>query len=149
MSTRPVRLLIRLGLLVALGGILSVVGGCGSKPLHVEGNVTFDGKPLSEGAISFEPASGPGRDFGGVIKDGKYQIASPPGMTGGPMVVRIRGAIKTGKQIPAGSPAPPGTMVDEVFPIPARYNDKSTLKADLQPGKNNQCNFELHSDKAP
>jgi hypothetical protein len=53
--------------------------------------------------------------------------------------------IKTGKQIPSGPPANPGPMVDEIKPFPKRYNEKSELNANLEPGKTNQFDFKLKS----
>lgn len=44
---------------------------------------------------------------------------------------------KSGKQIPAMSPSPPGTMVDEVVEtIPSRYNESSELKREVGAGPN-------------
>ncbi len=59
--------------------------------------------------------------------------------------VIIRSQRKTGKKIAAGSPAPPGTLVDEtVEAVPDRYNKQSQLRAEVKVG-NNPLNFELTS----
>ncbi len=51
--------------------------------------------------------------------------------------VEIRAQRKTGNKIAAGSPAPPGTMIDETEEaIPARYNNESTLRVDVTTGRN-------------
>jgi hypothetical protein len=121
------------------------LAGCGGSTLEVQGTVTFDGVPLDSGSISFEPADGQGRDFGGFIKDGKFKIVSPPGVPPGAKIVRIVAVRKTGKKIPAGPPAPADMMVDEVLPIPSEFNEKSKLTADLSRGKINQLEFKLSS----
>lgn len=117
--------------------------GC-SQQLKVEGQVTLDGKPVDSGSISFEPADGAGAEFGGTITNGSYVAEGPPTAKPGAKIVRIRASQKTGKQIPAGSPFPEGTMTDEVVTVPADYNDKSKLTADVKAGAN-QANFELVS----
>ncbi|MSU79536.1 MAG: hypothetical protein EXS16_15770 [Gemmataceae bacterium] len=128
-----------------LCGIILVSSGCGSRVLEVEGSVEFDGVAVASGSISFEPADGSSGEFGGIITDGKYKITSPPGVEPGARKVRIRAARKTGRQIPAGSPSPPGTMVDELVVVPAKYNDSSKLTAHLEAGVANRFDFKLVS----
>jgi|688.fasta_scaffold186030_2 hypothetical protein len=122
--------------------ISSLIAGCGS-PLTVSGKVTHGGKPIEDGSISFESPDGSTPSFGGTITAGTYKIDNVPEATAGKKVVRVVASIKTGKQIPAGSPAPKGTMVDEVKRLPARFNQKSELTADLRPGTPNVVNFAL------
>jgi hypothetical protein len=110
----------------------------------IEGAVTFDGKPVEQGSITFEPASGTGPSAGGTIQNGRYAVDAE-GVTPGEMIVRISAVRSTGKKIEAGPPEPPGTMVDEVRPyIPAAYNEQSTLKAEVKAGKVTQ-DFALKS----
>lgn len=137
----------RLPTSLLLFGALLVVVGCGSSHLKVEGTVTFDGQPVQEGSISFEPKDGQGRDFGAKIEGGHYSINSPPGVAAGEMVVRIRAFRKTGKKIPAGPPHPPDTMIDEIVQAPPRYNTKSNLAANLAAGQVNRFDFKLESGK--
>lgn len=127
---------------------LFVVTGCGEPSLQVEGTVTFDGVDVASGAISFEPADGKGRDFGGLIKDGKFQIVSPAGIEPGLKIVRITALRKTGRKIPAGPPSPPDLMVDEIVSAPKEYNQDSKLTAQLERGKVNQLAFQLQSSPA-
>jgi len=118
--------------------ILAVFGmclGCSGSGNTIEGNVTYDGQPVERGSITFEPASGTGPSAGGAIQNGRYEIVAE-GVTPGEMIVRISAVRSTGKKIEAGPPEPPGTLVDEVRPfIPAAYNERSTLKAQVKPGK--------------
>jgi hypothetical protein len=51
-----------------------LLSGCGGT-LLVEGTVTFDGEPVSEGSISFEAPEGAGPTFGGRIEKGAYRNA--------------------------------------------------------------------------
>ncbi len=48
--------------------------GCSRVPkTEVEGTVTWDGKPLHHGTISFIP-TGPGHSAGGEVDEGKYHV---------------------------------------------------------------------------
>jgi hypothetical protein len=124
--------------------------GCGGSNLAtVQGNVTFDGKPVEQGLIVFEPADGAGPVAGGTIQNGKYRLASEGGVVPGKMIVRISAVRATGRKVEAGPPAPPGKMVDEVSPyIPAIYNEKSTLTIQVAAGTVTQ-HFELLSRPPP
>ncbi|QDU29758.1 hypothetical protein ETAA8_48730 [Anatilimnocola aggregata] len=127
--------------LILLGSFL----GCGSSATTVQGTVTFDGQPVEQGMIVFEPADGAGPVAGGPIQNGEYQIGSESNIAPGNMIVRIRAMRATGKKIPAGPPAPDGTMVDEIQQyIPHVYNDSSNLSAQVEEGSITQ-NFDLRS----
>jgi len=68
---------------------------------------------------------------------GHYAIDSTGQLKPGLYRVEIHAPRKTGKQIAAGSPAPPGTMVDEeVEAVPEKYNRQSTLQKELKAGPN-------------
>ena len=131
-----------------LGSLLSA--GCGDGKVGVRGTVTFDGKPVALGVISFEPADGRGPNTGGAITDGRFELSGPAAATPGRKVVRIRASRPTGRKIESGPPAPPGTLVDELEAfIPAHYNAKSTLTTEIVAGKVNEVSFELSSKKPP
>ena len=85
-----------------IAALLTVVvsfSGCGPRGLqrfHLEGKVTFDGKPVPSGAIRFEPDSTKG-NTGPVgytaIKDGRYTTAmeGSKGSLKGPIVAFLTG----------------------------------------------------------
>lgn len=132
-----------------VGALLVASSGCGN-PTTIRGTVTLNGDPVSEGSISFEPADGNGPSIGGTIRDGKFEIAPSSTMTPGKKSVRIRAAMKTGKQIPAGPPTPPGTMIDEMIYYPAKDDDDPKQEVEVVKGKANDFLFELKSTvKAP
>jgi hypothetical protein len=143
MSVRPRNRLRTCALVVLV--TFPFLSGCGGT-LVVEGNVTFDGEPVAEGSISFEAPDGAGPTFGGRIENGAYRITDIPTTAAGPRIVRITASRKTGKKIPAGPPAPPGTMVDEIRPVPPRYNRDSKEQVNLQRGVSNRFDFTLQSD---
>ena len=142
-----------LGRLCAMGLVvvlMAICVGCdtGSAGLvAVEGNVTFDGQPVEEGSIAFEPADGVGPSGGGKIQNGKYTLGEEAGLAPGKKTVRIIATRKTGKQVsPFGGPDSTD-LVDEVEQyIPAIYNQESTLTCDVVAGSVNQHNFDLKSE---
>ena len=133
----------RLGMAV-IAVCLSASNGCGPSTHVIDGKLTLDGKPLTSGAIEFEPVDSSGRLFGTDITDGGYRIEVPQEQSQGKFIVRIISPQPTGRRVAAGSPAPPGTMIDELAEaIPAQYNTRSTLQADLSSASPHD--FELFS----
>lgn len=131
-----------------VAGLLLTIAGCGDKQVHIRGKVTLNGKPIDTGAITFIPdESNKGQTAGASIALGEFQVVGNNLPQPGIYRVEIRSQKKTGKQIPAGSPSPPGTMVEQTIEaVPAKYNDKSELKRELKVG-NNDLNFELTGEK--
>src|SRR5262245_14822944 len=110
--------------------------GWGDGKVVVRGMVTVDGQPIDEGSISLEPADGQGPTTGGVIKAGKYELVGNAAVEPGKKIVRIVGLRQTGKMVPAGPPAPKGTLIPEMIKcVPSHYNDKSSMKIYVIHGK--------------
>lgn len=116
--------------------LLSGCGGVSDAPetATVKGTVTFDGKPLPEGSIVFDPADGNGGSSAGGIKDGKFEFQSQFG----PKRVLISASRETGKK------GEYGESISESY-IPKKYNNKSELKADVTKTGKNSFHFELKS----
>lgn len=123
-----------IGLLAAL---LPLLGGCGGeKPLKISGAVAYDGEPVQQGRITFLPPDGKGPTAAAIIADGKYSLGVFPGMK----LVKIEG-FKVVGQVPYS----PGSsmMIDDLKPIiPAKYNEKSELKVEINRGTRS-LNFNL------
>jgi hypothetical protein len=121
-------------------GLLATVlaGGCSTSTISTEGRVALDGKPVETGSITFVPVEDtPSADSGGAIERGAYSLPRSVNFKPGVFRVEIRSQKKTGNRIPAGSPAPPGTLVDEVVEIiPEKYNAASMLRVEVKPGSN-------------
>ena len=126
--------------------VLAICPACGGPGrIPVQGEVTFDGKAVEEGTISFEPAEGKGSSTGGKIVSGKYELIGDAAPLPGKKVVRIFAVRKTGRKV-ADRFAPPGTMVDDVEPyIPDIYNSKSTLTCEVSNEGSKQIDFNLKS----
>jgi len=128
------------GVVIALA-MLALIG-CGPNGATIRGTVTLDGKPLSEGTIRFESVEAGSSSAGTGIKEGRYEMLPASELLPGKKQVTIRGVMKTGKQIPAGPPAPPGEMIDEVKQYPARGAVPEPRDAEIKAGEN-ELNFEL------
>lgn len=129
-------------LLIALA-MLVTSGGCGSSdkgpPRYtVSGTVSFEGKPVPKGFITFLPDTskgnkGPGG--GAEIKAGSYRTATGKGVVGGPYIVKIVGydGIATsaeGEELPDGQSlfTPYQTAVE--FPLEATKQDFQVLPSE-------------------
>jgi hypothetical protein len=121
---------------------LWVLTSCSSAPPRgiVSGEVTFDGQPVEDGTILFEPEGGQGQTAGGPIKEGKYSAEVPVGK----MRVRINGNKKTGRRYKVYD-TPESPVVDEVVELlPPKYNINSELTVEVKPGAQ-QIPFHLKS----
>lgn len=137
------------------------LGGCaGAKDAlprkEITGTVTLDSAPLPHGMIQFlpaasraAPASGPGGSPAAVegetavsvpITDGKFAIERAQGLVPGSYKVQVYGANLTSAAadvMPGLEPPPPKET------IPARYNTKSQLTAEVKEEGPNTFEFQL------
>lgn len=121
---------------------LWLLASCSSSPPRgiIHGEVTFDGQPVEDGTILFEPESGQGQTAGGPIKDGKFTAEAPVGK----MRVRIHGNKKTGRRYKVYD-TPESPLVDEVVELlPPKFNVNSELTLEVKPGEQ-QVPFHLKS----
>ncbi|WP_439628542.1 hypothetical protein [Gemmata sp.] len=124
-----VRIAATVGFLVGLGA----AAGCGSgdaPSAEVSGSVTFDGKPVEEGGISFNAADGNAPGGGGVIKGGKYTATRVPI---GATKVSITAVKVVGQKKAYDAPDSPMTPITEPL-LPAKYNTATELRYDVKPG---------------
>jgi hypothetical protein len=111
----------------------------------ISGKVTLDGASLEDGQITFTPAAGGEPIAAAAIKEGRYTLRRADGPSPGPHRVNIWSRKPTGKRLP--SDVEPGTFIEETGEIiPARYNLKSELKADVEKGGDNRFDFDLKSE---
>lgn len=116
--------LLRVPLLGAALAGLSVLSGCGeSKGIpryDLSGEITYDGRPVPGGYISFRPDGkkgnrGPGTSAG--IADGHYETDPGEGTVGGPHIAIIHGTdgvpykTEDGYDIPVGRPLFPKYII--------------------------------------
>src|SRR5947209_8260675 len=108
------------------------LGGCSSQPPAVSGEVTLDGQPLADGAITYVPVDQQTPNVEVKIQDGKYSARVPVGR----YKVRINAAKAPGeRRIKYDAPGPP-PVAAYAERIPERYNAKTELQTDIEPGDN-------------
>jgi hypothetical protein len=108
-----------------------IVAGCDSGPptAEISGNVSYDGKPIEVGNISFYPRDGKGTTSGGVIINGAYMAK---GVSFGEMDVKINASkvIRKRKLYPSN---PKSDEVEERGEfLPEKYHEKTTLTLDVK-----------------
>lgn len=125
----------RLGVLAVVVVCVLGSGSCRGAKLHgISGRVSFGGKPVPSGTVTFEPeGAGPGRGPGLVaqIKDGRYSSVPNTGHAGGPHRVRIVGfdGVSTtldGK--PGGMELPTGKLLFAPFETTVELPKTSTTR---------------------
>jgi hypothetical protein len=131
-------------LLVGLG----LAAGCGSSDgldrQAISGMVTLDGQPLSDGAILLEPSTqDSGTAVGATIRRGAFAIARDQGPVPGTYRVRIYAG--SGVQAPPGKGQTDNTRRPMVERIPAVYNTRSELRAEVTTRGANRFRFDLHA----
>ena len=116
--------------LVALQGCSEALG---PRTMKVWGDVSFDGKPVEDGVITFEAADG-AAPAQGPIKAGHFEIPADAGpVAEKTYLVRVNAMAKTGKTIKniMGDGEP--TMDVMVETIPTMFNASSTMKKSISP----------------
>jgi hypothetical protein len=126
-------------LFVLLCGV-AFSSGCGEAgPPQLTGTVTFDGAPIEEGRITFEPVDGQGTTAEAVVTQGKYATEVPAGKKR----VRIVGMRVVGER-PAYAGDPNSPMIKETKNfIPPIFNDQSNLEREVT--ASGTMDFELKS----
>jgi hypothetical protein len=120
-----------------------LAGGCGSltsSGYSVLGTVTWKGQPLDQGSIQFLPEGGQEKAqmVGTEIKDGHYALPNPPGLAPGTYKVRINSRSGVNPAAP-----PDANLADPSSKerIAKKYNEETTLKAEVKPGQTNTFDF--------
>jgi hypothetical protein len=132
---------------------LALLSSCarvsGPQTMRVWGDVSYEGKPVQDGVITFEgtdgapPAQAP-------IRDGHFDIPTAAGpVASRPYVVRISALTKSGKTVKNIMDETSPTMEIMSETIPSMFNAQSTIKKTIspEPGKN-QFTFKLMSSGA-
>jgi hypothetical protein len=138
MRIRPVVVL----LLLLLG--LPLAGGCGPGDgrVSVFGTVTYQGKPVPAGAITFLTTVGaPGPVCGDMIRDGRYDVPKTKGILPGTYRVMISYPGPGGELTPEEIAVGVSPRAKEL--LPAKYNTETTLTAEVKAGQRNHLDFKL------
>jgi len=134
-----------LGTVAAVTCYTAVLTGCDGRvsKVAVSGSVTYDGEPIADGQVAFEPR-GEGRMEFGIITDGKYSIPQEFGLVPGTYLIRITGNRPTGQMAKLDS-----FVTDdrsrEIFEqfLPAKYNAASQLEVEIPAESHVTQDFQL------
>ena len=130
-----------------LGLTIVLLLGCGSSDgrHELEGTVTLDGEPLREGSIVFQPMPGTQSPTAGApIRDGRFEVAAGGGAHPGEFRVEITAIRGTGKRRMDPMVGREIEVTEQY--LPARYNRRSELMAQVSSSGSNHFEFDLHSD---
>ena len=133
---------------VSVIALLLLVVGCGQPTAPVSGRITFDGKPLANATVIFQPLAEPNPGPGSKGKtdaDGKYSLQLMVGETSGAIPgqhkVEIT-AFEGGDLKQSSGP----DMVARKRIVPDEYNTKSQLTFDVPAGGTMSADFALKSE---
>lgn len=132
------------GILLIITLILST--GCSrSDCLSIQGHVTLDGKPLTEGYINFRPQSGSlSPTAGGIIVEGRFFIERARGPMPGRFRVEITAARPSGRSEYDDDGNKLFDCVEQY--LPAKYNSQSELEIEVTTDGENIFEFNLESE---
>ncbi len=125
--------------------LLAMISACNSEGrvsvVPVEGKVTYDGKPLTKGTITFRPEKGP-MAVGEIQPDGSYKLKTYQDGDGAVVGTHKVGVI-AGDDSPTSMPGSPGYVAPKAL-IPEKFNnpDTSGLTATVSEAKKD-VNFDL------
>jgi len=101
-----------------------VVAGCGGNDfVSVTGTVTYDGKALDTGMVTFAPAGGEGSiGYGSIQSDGSYEVKT--GTSGGLPPGEYKVTVAADGPMPDPTPENPEPIPESL--IPMKYRSAST-----------------------
>lgn len=146
---------VNLALAACALAVLPACCGCHERSLPrvaVEGQVTLDGASLDKGTIVFSPLPGTsGPRAGGQIVGGRYKLDERLGPMVGSLRVEIRGEPQNAPEHPDDDPQYFHEHIGReplLDPVPAMYNDQSTLVVETTAEGPNTFDFDLQSAPA-
>lgn len=117
-------------------------GGSGASDLpdlgKVTGVVTLDGAPLADATVSFQSKEAGRMASGKTDAQGRYTLYLLNDIEGAPVG---QNEVYITTAVPADDADPKSGKPER---LPAKYNAKTTLSAEVEPGKN-EFNFDLQS----
>jgi hypothetical protein len=129
-------------IVISMGLCLLVLSGCGGPANvgRVSGTVKLDGQPLPDANVTFSPVTKGSSALGRTDSSGQYTLQYTAGASGAELGEN-RVSISTYDAGNADADPPRPAIKEKV---PAEYNSKTKLKADVKEG-NNTFDWDLKS----
>jgi hypothetical protein len=134
----PMKTVVSLALVLMAASLVGCGGRQGPERVVVSGTVTFNGKPIPNGKISFLPDQTSNAPMAvALIADGNFVANSHGGVPVGSHKVQIEAYHPISGPAKPGVSLPPTAGVQGVGPqyLPARYNAQTELRISIEPGK--------------
>jgi hypothetical protein len=127
-----------------LVAVLACVHGCGSSDglQAVSGSVSYRGKPIENGTVTFLTTTGaPGPAGGALVTGGQFELPAARGLAPGTYRVAISAPEPGGELTREEKAAGASPKARET--LPAKYNTATELKAEVRAGAENRFEFKL------
>lgn len=131
--------MVRIFSFLLLACVAAVTGCGGDGRSKVTGTVQYKGQPIKAGVISFIEEGAVASAGGSAITDGKYELPGESGLKPGKYSVSIN--VPDSKAKMEAMPGISGPEPKET--LPAKYNAKTELKAEIKAGGKNVFDFDL------
>lgn len=131
----PIRNFLTIMSLIVVSFAMNACGGSsGPKKYKVNGTVSFDGKPIADGRITFKGDASKLGTYSAPITNGAYTLEAEPGN----YLIEITASRMTGKFV---TTVEGKNEIGEMY-IPEKYNSKSTTQKDVTSNPT-EINFDL------
>ena len=124
--------------------VATLLAGCQSetKRFRVSGTVKYKGEPVKAGTITFRSIDGLNNGAGNIL-NGDYDIPAASGLPVGKYQVTISYPDPKAAAAPAGGEMPGDSSAVPKDLLPAKYNTKSELSAEIKAEDRNDVSFDL------
>lgn len=128
--------------LIVIACLAISIAGCDSKgdKFEIQGRVTFQGEPITEGKLLFLPVDQSRPQAVATISDGEYVTAEPGGVSVGRYKVQVFGYRKTGKVQDLGGLL--GEQEEQEQYIPVEFNRETKLTVEIS-SEEREYHFDL------
>lgn len=119
--------------------------GCGKTEApryRVAGVVKYKGEPVKAGTITFRSVDGQSNGVGNIL-NGDYDIPATSGLPTGKYQVTVSYPDPKAPAAPPEGNMPGDSMALPKDLLPAKYNSKSELSAEIKAVDRNEANFDL------
>jgi len=120
-------------------------GGSDVDLVKVSGTVTMNGEPVADAEVLFKPVAGGRLSHGKTDAEGHYTLEYLPGQSGA-IVGAHQVSVSTYVE-PDTDSSDPEKLAGRKETIPAEFNSRTTLAAELEPAGSTVLDFNLEAEE--